>query len=147
MGAVSASHRIALTDGNKIVGLGMFADRGEVYECVRLAFAGHVPGGMSRIITSLRRNYEHKPISSYVDTRYADGAGHETIGFTYEGMTPETYMWVFPDRMQHQRYLSNDNKMSRNLIWFDPASSREQNITANGVFRVWTPGRIRMLYR
>ena len=123
----------------------MFADRGDVYECVRLAFAGHIPGGMSRILTELRRRYERKPISSYIDTRYADGAGHESIGFMREGTTPETYMWVFPDRMQHQRYLSNDNKMSRNLIWFDPELSREQNIAANGIFRIWTPSRLRMM--
>ena len=147
MGAVNASHRIALTDGSRVIGLGMFADRGDVFECVRLAFSGHVAGGMSRIMTELRRRHGDKPISSYIDTRYADGAGHETIGFTHEGQTPETYMWVFPDRLQHQRYLSNDNKMSRNLIWFDPELSREENIAANGVFRVWTRPRLRMILR
>ena len=145
MGSVDGSFRVGLTDGSRLAGVGVFADRGDVYECVRLAFDGHVAGGMSRIMTGLWRAHGRKPISSYVDTRYADGAGHESIGFTSQGRTPESYLWVFPDRMQHQRYLSNDNKMSRNLIWFDPLLSREENIKANGIFRVWIPGRSRFL--
>jgi hypothetical protein len=83
-------------------------------------------------------------VTSFIDTRYATGGGHDTIGFKATGRTPETYLWVLPDRVQHQRYLSNDNKMSRSLLYFNPEVSREDNIRANGIFRVWVPGRISM---
>ena len=142
MGAVDAPFRIGLSNGDALLGVGLFADRGDRYECVRLAFDGHVAGGMSRIMEGLRRTHGAKPISSYVDTRYAVGDGHETIGFVTTGQTDGTYVWVLPDRVQHQRYLSNDNKMSRNLLYFDPALPREQNIRANGVFKTWLPPRL-----
>ena len=145
MGAIDAPLRIGLTDGTALRGVGVFADRRDTYECVRLAFDGHVPGGMSKIIQGLWRLHGRRPVSSFVDTRYATGDGHETIGFKHVGILPETYLWVFPDRVQHQRYLSNDNKMSRNLLYFDPEIPREDNIRANGIFKIWIPKRTKML--
>ena len=144
MGPVDAPFRIGLLAEGILVGLGIFADRGETFECVRLAFDGHVPGGMSKIMQGLWRLYGKRTISSYVDVRYANGDGHETIGFHTNGSTPDTYSWVLPDRTQHQRYLSNDNKMSRSLIYFSTDISREDNIRANGIFKIWLPGRLRM---
>ena len=145
MGAVDAPFRIGLANGEMLCGVGLFADHGDSYECVRLAFRGHVPGGMTRIIQGLRRLHGNRPVTSFIDTRYATGAGHGTVGFTYEGRTEETYLWVLPDRVQHQRYLSNDNKMSRNLLYFNPDLPREKNIRANGIFKVWVPPRAKML--
>lgn len=147
MGSVDAAYRIGLTDGTDLFGLGVFADREDSYECVRLAFKGHVAGGMSRIMQAVGRLHGTRSISTYIDTRYATGDGHEGVGFQLRGRTPETYQWVFPNRMQHQRYLSNDNKMSSNLLLFNPEASREDNFRANGVFRIWIPGRIRMVWK
>jgi hypothetical protein len=144
MGTVDAPLRIGLVNDGNLCGVGAFADHGDTYECVRLAFDGHVPGGMSRIVQGLWRLHGRREVTSFIDTRYATGGGHDTIGFKATGRTPETYLWVLPDRVQHQRYLSNDNKMSRSLLYFNPEVSREDNIRANGIFRVWVPGRISM---
>lgn len=146
MGAVDAPVRVGLlaADG-QVYGAGAFADRGDTWECSRLAFRGHVAGGMSRIVSHLWKTHGRRPVFSYVDVRYANGSGHESIGFEYLGVTPETYMWVLPDRIQHQRYLSNDNKMSRNLIFFDPTIDSARNIEANGIFKIWLPGRKKFL--
>lgn len=145
MGAVNAPCRIALVGGNQIWGLGMFQTRGQYLECVRLCFHGHVPGGMSRIMASARRLHPGMPVSTFIDSRYATGAGHEVIGFKHVGWTPETYIWVFPDRTQHQRYLSNDNKCSRNLLYFNPEWTLTENIRANGIYRMWLPRKRKML--
>ncbi len=141
MGKKIAAVRIGLHDGQRLFGLGLFTDKGEVWECDRLSFRGHVPGGMSKIMKELWRSYGRKPIRSFVDSRYADGSGHESIGFENVGMSGESYQWVLPDRMQHSRYLSNDNKMARSLLYFNPKVSREENIKANGIFKIWTPKR------
>ena len=145
MGGIDAPFRIGLTDGETLLGAGVFVDRGDAYECVRLAFHGHVPGGMSRIMQGLWRLHGKRPITSFIDNRYASGEGHDTIGFEKTGSSPESYQWVFPDRVQHQRYLSNDNKISRNLLYFNPELSNEDNIKSNGVFRIWTPKRTKMI--
>lgn len=146
MGNINETYRIALTDGDTVHGLGVFSDRdeGRSYECVRLAFRGHVAGGMSRIIEALGRLHGRRPIWTFIDTRYATGEGHDVVGFEKRGRTPETYMWVLPDRLQHQRYFSNDSKCSRNLLYFRQDLSREANIRANGIFRLWIPGRWKM---
>ncbi len=141
MGNVNAPIRIGLTDGETLFGLGEFHDKGEVWECDRLAFHGHVPGGMSRIMKSLWATKGAKPIRTFVDSRYADGGGHETIGFKHVGYSPESYQWVLPNRVQHQRFLSNMNKMLRNLLYIREDASREDNIKANGIFKIWTPKR------
>lgn len=147
MGNRTAAIRVGLVADNVIYGVGVFTDVGEYFECDRLAFRGHVAGGMSRIIEYLWRNYERKPILSFVDQRYASGDGHETIGFTQLEKAPETYLWVIPDRIQHQRYFSNDNKMARNLLYFNPEHSNEDNIKANGIYKLWIPSKRRLLLK
>lgn len=135
------AYRMALTDGNMIHGVGLFTDKGEVWECDRLAFHGHIPGGMSKLMKGLWDLEGYKPIKTFVDSRYASGAGHETVGFRQVGMSPDSYQWVFPDKVKHQRYLSNENKMSQNLLYFNPNASNGDNIIANGVHKIWTPKR------
>lgn len=141
MGNVIAPIRIGLTDGETLFGLGEFHDKEDTWECDRLAFHGHVPGGMSKIMKALWSFYGVKPIRTFVDSRYADGGGHETIGFEHIGYSPESFQWVYPDRVQHQRYLSNENKMASNLLYYNEEYTREDNIRANGIFKIWTPKR------
>jgi len=141
MGIVNAPIRIGLTDGETLLGLGMFHDKGDNWECDRLAFHGHVAGGMSRIMKALWSAKGDKPIRTFVDSRYADGGGHEVIGFAHTGYSPESYQWVLPNRVQHQRFLSNMNKMLSNLLFYKEDASREDNIKANGIFKIWTPKR------
>lgn len=141
MGFGVGTHYIVLRDDTGFVcGCGIFKalPNGE-YDNVRLAFHGHVPGGMSKIIKFLRQEIGNAPITSYVDSRYADGSGHESIGFEHRGMTPVGYRWVFPDRTQHYRYLSNQNKIVRNLLYIMPDRSVTENIAANGVFKMLNP--------
>jgi hypothetical protein len=147
MGDFSSTYRIGLNVDDILYGLGVFIDKGKYYECARLAFRGHVPGGMSKIIKYLWRTYDQKPILSFVDSRYASGLGHETIGFERIGLSPETYLWVFPDRVQHQRYLSSDNKLSKALLYFNPKLHREANIAANGLHRIWLPPKLKILLK
>ncbi|MDE3023033.1 MAG: hypothetical protein KGI54_14490 [Pseudomonadota bacterium] len=138
--------RLGLTDGSSLHGVSLFSDKGSTWECDRLSFHGHIPGGMSKLMKNLWLLKGYKPIRSFVDSRYANGAGHEAIGFKYLGKSAESFQWVFPDRMQHQRYLSNFNKITRSLRYYDPSASKEDNIIANGVYKIYTPKRHVILY-
>ncbi len=144
MGIRKAPYRIGLTDGTTLYGLGLFTESNMGFECVRLAFKGHVPGGMSRITKALLDRYGKRPIKTFIDSRYASGMGHEAVGFQATGLAQETFLWVLPDRVQHQRYFSNDNKMSQNLLYFDPALSVDLNTAINGIYKIWIPPKLIM---
>ena len=126
-------------DENNLYAVGLFTNKGDYYEWDRLALRGHIPGGMSKIMSALWKTHGYKPIKTFVDSRYATGEGHETVGFKHLGMSSEAFYWVFPDRMQHQRYLSNANKMSANLFYINTEMSNSDNIRANGVYKIWVP--------
>ena len=126
-------------DENNLYAAGLFTNKGDYYEWDRLALRGHIPGGMSKIMSALWKTHGYKPIKTFVDSRYATGEGHETVGFKHLGMSSEAFYWVFPDRMQHQRYLSNANKLSANLFYINTEMSNSDNIRANGVYKIWVP--------
>ena len=132
--------RLGLADDeNNLYAAGLFTNKGDYYEWDRLALRGHIPGGMSKIMSALWKTHGYKPIKTFVDSRYATGEGHETVGFKHLGMSSEAFYWVFPDRMQHQRYLSNANKLSANLFYINTEMSNSDNIRANGVYKIWVP--------
>ena len=136
----SVAIRLGLADDeNNLYAAGLFTNKGDYYEWDRLALRGHIPGGMSKIMSALWKTHGYKPIKTFVDSRYATGEGHETVGFKHLGMSSEAFYWVFPDRMQHQRYLSNANKLSANLFYINTEMSNSDNIRANGVYKIWVP--------
>jgi 5-methylcytosine-specific restriction endonuclease McrA len=140
MGFGTGTSYIGLKDDNNILfGVGAFFKKGSYFENVRLAFNGHVAGGMSKIIKGLWKLVEKLPIESFVDSRYADGGGHETIGFENLGMTSPGYRWLFPNKNKHYRYLSNNNKIITNLLWIDNQYSLSDNIKINGVCKLYMP--------
>jgi hypothetical protein len=140
MGYASATYYVGLVDSAGMLwGCGAFKKGDGEMENNRLAFHGHVPGGMSKIVAFLRKSIGHMPIVSYVDSRYADGSGHESIGFEHRGMTPPGYVWVFPNKVHHYRYLSTEDNAVANLLYYDSNRSLKENILANGVFKLHTP--------
>ena len=140
MGYASATYYVGLVDSAGLVwGCGAFKKGESEVENSRLAFRGHVPGGMSKIVSFLRKTIGQVPIVSYVDSRYADGSGHESIGFEHRGMTPPGYVWVFPNKVHHYRYLSTEENAVANLLYYDATKTLKENILANGVFKLHTP--------
>ena len=140
MGFNKGTHYIAMRDSTgELMGCAVFNKIKEnLYDNVRLAFSGHVSGGMSRMIAHFRTIVGNVDIMSYVDSRYADGSGHSSIGFEEGEMTLPSYRWVFPDKTRHRAALNSKEKINRNLIMVDSALSLEDNIAMNGVFKVCT---------
>ena len=139
MGFGVGTHYVGLKDSDgQLYGVGSFFDKGDYFENVRLAFDNHVSGGMSKIIKFLWNN-KYKPVMSFVDSRYADGSGHETIGFKYLGMTRPVFKWVLPNEIKHYRYLSNKNKIENNLLWKNEEYYDKDNIVFNGISKLWCP--------
>lgn len=145
MGKINAPYRYGLTNGQDLFGVALFSEYDSFYDCVRMAFRGHVPGGMSKLMADFRSKHPAKPIISFIDSRYANGDGHEVVGFQHVEDVPPTFKWIFPDKMQHQRFLSNDQKAARSLIYFNPDLDLADNIAANGVYRMWTPAKRKLI--
>ena len=140
MGFNKGTHYIAMRDSTgELMGCAVFNKIKEnLYDNVRLAFSGHVSGGMSRMIAYFRTIVGNVDIMSYVDSRYADGSGHASIGFEQGEMTLPSYRWIFPDKTRHRATLSTKSDIERALIMVDSALSLEDNIALNGVFKVCT---------
>ena len=140
MGFGAGTIHLGLKDTTgKLYGVGVFFKKEHSIENTRLAFSGHVPGGMSKILKYLWDREGNIPVVSFVDSRYADGSGHETVGFKHSGMTAPSHRWLFSDKNQHYRYLSNLNKVSRNLAWFSEDLGMMENIMVNGVVKLYVP--------
>lgn len=128
-----------LDDSDFLWGVGVFQKLESMYDCVRLAFHGHVPGGMSKIFTFLRESEENLPIISFVDSRYASGEGHEAVGFRKLENSRPSHWWINGAIVRHQRHLSNPNKQERNLFFYKKEVPSDLLIKANGFFRLPKP--------
>lgn len=146
MGFGTGTHYAGLKDvDGELYGLGVFYKRDGFYENIRMAFKGHVSGGMSKIIKSLWEKAGKLPIKSFVDSRYADGGGCESVGFSHQGMTLPSYKWMFTTGFRHQMYFSNPEKVREGLLHYFDQYSDEDNVTLNGIFRLWVPPLHRIL--
>lgn len=146
MGKGKAYWHVGLRDSSGILwGVGSFNDLGDKYDCVRLAFRGQVAGGMSKIMLNFLKSVPSKPIFTFVDSRYATGEGHETIGFQYLGKTPVSHYWVFPGELKHYRFFSNVNKLTRNLPIYLQGHNIPTQIELSGIFKTWFPGRHKIM--
>lgn len=137
-GAGNASLCLALKDSSgRIVGAATFVEKDKQYDLSRLAFVGHVPGGMSRLLSKFGtiRKFD-KPLFSYADLRFGTGAAYEKNGFARLGETGIPYGYVTPTGMKHRLAVS---KMALSLMkesdFFDASLPEVAIANTNGIFR------------
>lgn len=102
-------------------------------EVARFAVASgcSVPGALSRLsrqALSQAVRSGHQGLMSYIDTRYGDGAGYLSAGYTQHSRTGPTFWWTdFSERFNRFRYRA------------DPARglSEAQVAAAAGASKVW----------
>lgn len=91
-----------------------------------------VRGGFSRLLRELRRrNPAARTILSYGDCRTSTGKVYEESGFLLQGFTRPSYTWSSGQRTL-KRYDTQKHKLENLLEDFDPNSTEEQNMKANG---------------
>lgn len=147
MGFGIGTDYIGLWDSNGTLwAVGAFKKCENWYDCTRLAFRGHVPGGMSRIMKFLRTSKGTTDIFTYIDSRYATGEGHEVVGFKSMGKTPKSPYWVMPNEMKHYRFLNTVGKQQRNLLYHNASYSIDKNAAVCGIYRLWIPPRYRIIW-
>ena len=145
-GGISGKH-YALTFKNQIVSLitiGKVRFRThhdfEIYRFCNVLNT-QVVGGLSRLLKHVERKYNNPSIITYADLRYGVGDGYRVVGFKYLSMSNPGYFYIH--RETHNRYSRQKfqkHKLKKILKIFNPEWTEEQNMTANGYFRVYDCG-------
>lgn len=106
------------------------------YELARMAFRGHVPGGVTRMISAFRRMWPAPaPIWTYADSRFGEGGGYLASGFQDNGQTDGWYGYVNGVGM-HSRLAFRKDRMATDLDFFDPEWTERRLARANGLWRL-----------
>lgn len=117
-------------------GMASFRRDGEGYELARLAFTGHVRGGLSRIVRAfLSAAPEPNCLRTYADPRFGDGGGYLHAGFEPDGESVPWYGYANGIGL-HSRQRYRKDVMAVELDWFDPSWTEHRLARANGLWRV-----------
>ena len=124
-------------DAGEWVGMASFRRSEAGCDLTRLAFKGHVAGGLSRIVSAfLRTAPEPGDLLTYADTRFGEGGGYVQAGFEPDGDTVPWYGYVHSVGV-HSRQAYRKDSMAVLLDWFDPEWSEHRLARANGLWRLY----------
>lgn len=144
-GYIPSSIAIGLTHNNELVmllslGKSRFKKNYD-YEVLRLCSKSGITvvGGLSKIISFIKRNYSNKIIVSYCDLSKGTGVGYKKAGFEFIGNTGPGYYWT-NGTIIISRYKCQKNKLSSWLTSFDISQSETVNMFNAGYRRYWDCG-------
>lgn len=84
---------------------------------------------------------------SYVDLNYFDGSGYLTAGFEFVSITEPSYVYVHMRSGRIlSRYQAQKHKLESLLEHYDPELTEEANMLANGYFRIYDSGTMKLKY-
>lgn len=139
---------IGLAHEGTLVGVMGVSLRSGVFEISRVAFAGSVAGGLSRMFQFFLRNYYDGKslLVSYTDPRIATGASFHNLGFVDMGEVPAQLLYVGPGGIFHRMSFMKA-AMREKLSYFDESASEADNARFNGYYRIFPIPLRRMVYR
>jgi DNA-directed RNA polymerase subunit RPC12/RpoP len=146
-GAVTSSNRFGLSHRGELVAvIGFGKSRFKPGEtelhryCVR---AGHsVVGGFGKLLK--RSGFRGV---TYCDLRYFDGSGYRAVGFREVSRTEPGYRyWKRGSLETHSRFKFQKHRLADLVDFYDPNLSGPDIMNANGYYRVWDCGNVKMTY-
>ncbi len=100
---------IAMATFTKSAERGVRLPKNEFY-FARLAFAGQVPGGASKLFSEAIRSLNPSKIHAHSDNSYADGGVKKKLGFTpLEDLKPRYRIWHPDFGIQHRTFWQKKN--------------------------------------
>jgi hypothetical protein len=137
-GVANGAWILGLRDAQTWRAMAIFRDGHDYYEIARMAFAGHVTGGVSKLIEGFRiAAPEPKPLMTYVDTRFGEGDGYIKAGMSPFGETALSYLYANSVGVFNRRTYTLE-RMAVDLDFFDSEKTERENATINGLIRVET---------
>ena len=98
-----------------------------------------VVGGVSRLLSAVRKEHPGVRVTTYADLRWGSGAGYGKVGFVRDGVTRPGYYWA-KGLTRYSRVVMQKHKLHTILKIFDPELSEAENCRINGYWRVFDCG-------
>lgn len=134
-------------DGEVVAAMSVRADRfgSNDKELTRYAFRKRVVGGFSKLLKAFK-DAQTTPgcLVSYSDKRWFRGQTYEKAGFKYSGETGPGYWWAKGPK-RYSRVKFQKHKLKELLQKFDETLTEEQNMYANGYWKIWDCGQDRWI--
>lgn len=124
-----------IADENEVYAMASFMKKNDHWELARMAFKGHVSGGLSRIVKDFSRS-EGLSLKSYCDPRWGTGGGYLAAGFTDLGVTAVPSYYYANGTGLYNRSQFNKDHMATRCDFFDPNLTEIDNAKANGLLRI-----------
>ena len=134
-------------DGEVVAAMSVRADRfgSNDKELTRYAFKKRVVGGFSKLLKAFKEaQTEHGDLISYSDKRWFRGQTYEKAGFKYSGETGPGYWWGKASK-RYSRVRFQKHKLKELLPKFDETLTEEENMYANGYWKIWDCGQDRWI--
>lgn len=141
-GTPCAENYVLEHEGRVVAAMSFKPDRFGGYdkELVRYASRGRVVGGFSKLLAQFKRGQKTgTTLVSYCDLRWFTGQAYSVSGFSYVGATSPGYWWC-KATYRYSRIKFQKHKLAAKLKKFDADLTEEQNMVANGYWKVWDCG-------
>jgi hypothetical protein len=103
------------------------------------AYNFNVVGGVSKLVSAIKKDFPKHEIHTYVDLSCFTGKGYESANFEYVNTTPPSYFYFKGYRYPiYSRYQTQKHKLKKLLgNKFDQTKTEEENMKSVGYFKVY----------
>ena len=98
-----------------------------------------VVGGVSKLVSHLKKTYYDATFLSYCDLSKGTGVGYENAGFVLDGFTEPGYFWTNGSNMISRNKCQKSN-LQKWLLPYDPSLSEAVNMFNANYRRYWDCG-------
>ncbi len=123
------------------IGIPRYNKKNYSHEIIRMC-ANHgitVVGGVSKLISHIKKIYTNSAILSYCDLSKGNGVGYENAGFILEGFTNPGYFWTNGNNIISRSKCQKIN-LQKWLPTYDPSLSEAINMFNANYRRYWDCG-------
>lgn len=141
-GSPCAENYVLEYGGDVVAAMSFKPDRFGGYnkELVRYVSSVRVVGGFSKLLKQFRlNNPKGTTLVSYCDLRWFSGEVYRKAGFSFVAQTQPGYWWCKGSK-RYSRFMFQKHRLSEKLKNFDAEKTEEQNMVANGYWKVYDCG-------
>lgn len=110
---------------------------------IRYATNINIPGGFSKIIKHIEKQYNPNKIITFSDNCVSDGNLYSTNNFTATTHLKPDYMYVYNGQRKHKFGFRKTKFANNPKLQYDPTLTEKELATLNKIPRIWDAGKIK----